>query len=69
VVLIEESPFPPRTQKGKEKKGEGIWMDPAIALGQAQNVISDDKLKALSSVPSHKLVSQHVHKLVHMSFS
>ena len=43
-------------------------MDPATALRWAHNVISDDKLKALSFVPSHELVSHHVHKLVHVTF-
>ena len=68
-MSIEEFAFPPQTRKGKEKKGESIWMDPAIALGRAHNVIFDDKVKALSYVPSHELVSHHVHKLVHVSFS
>nr|POE95045.1 hypothetical protein CFP56_15113 [Quercus suber] len=41
-------------------------MDLATALGRAHNVISDERLKPLSSVPSHELVSHHVHKLVHV---
>nr|POE83049.1 hypothetical protein CFP56_18538 [Quercus suber] len=64
AVSIEELPSPPWTRKGKEKKGEGIWVDPATTLAQVHNVISDDELKVLSSVPSHELVSRHVHKLM-----
>ena len=48
VMSIEELPSPPRTFKGKEKKGENVWKNPATALGRADNVISDDKLKALT---------------------
>ena len=56
---------PPTTRfKGKGKVGKSVWEDPTIALRQAHNVITDDKLRGLSSVPSHKLVSRHIHKLV-----
>nr|POE91892.1 hypothetical protein CFP56_28006 [Quercus suber] len=34
------------------------------ALGRAHNVITSDELKSLSSVPSHELISRHIHKLV-----
>ena len=67
-MSIEELPYHPLTQKGKEKKGESIWTDPATALGQTHNVISNDKFKALSSIPSHELISCHVHKLVQVIF-
>ena len=67
TVSIKELPYPPLTQKGKEKKGERIWTNPATAIGQTHNVISNDKLKTLSSIPSYKLVSCHVHKLVQES--
>ena len=49
VMSIEELPSPPWTFKGKEKKGENVWTNPATALGQAHNIISDDKLKALTN--------------------
>ena len=67
TVSIKELPYPPLTQKGKEKKGERIWTNPATAIGQTHNVISNDKLKTLSSIPSYELVSCHVHKLVQES--
>ena len=69
AVSIEELSSPPQTWKGKEKKGESVWTNPATTLGQYHNVISDDELKALSSVPSYELVSRHMHKLVQVSFS
>nr|POE78113.1 hypothetical protein CFP56_37905 [Quercus suber] len=50
--------------RGKSKIGMSVWDDPATALGHAHNVITSDKLKSLSSVPSHELVSRHIHKLV-----
>ena len=39
------------------------------ALGRTHNVISEDKLKALSLMPSHKLVNHHIHKLVQLRSS
>ena len=33
------------------------------------DVITNDELKGLSSIPSHELVSQHIHKLVQVSNS
>ena len=53
--------------KGKSKIGMSVWDDPATALGRAHNVITNDKLKGLSSIPSHELISRHIHKLVHVS--
>ena len=55
--------------KGKSKIGMSVWDDPATALGCAHNVIINDKLKGLSSIPSHELISRHIHKLVHVSNS
>ena len=56
---------PPTTRaKGKGKVGRSVWDDPATAMGRAHNVITDNELKGLSSIPSHELVSRHIHKLV-----
>nr|POE53086.1 hypothetical protein CFP56_59325 [Quercus suber]POE67876.1 hypothetical protein CFP56_75722 [Quercus suber] len=56
---------PPLTRaRGKTKVGMSVWDDLATVLGRAQNVITSDKLKGLSSILSHELVSQHIHKLV-----
>nr|POE96209.1 hypothetical protein CFP56_59996 [Quercus suber] len=64
AISIDEFPSPPRTWKGKEKKGENVWTDPAMALGRAHNVLFEEGLKALSLVPSYELVSRHIHKLM-----
>ncbi|XP_065615732.1 uncharacterized protein LOC136061637 [Quercus suber] len=50
--------------RGKSKIGISVWDDPTTALGRAHNVITSDKLKGLSSIPLHELVSRHIHKLV-----
>ena len=57
--------IPPVTHaKGKSKMGMSVWDDSATALGRAHNVITNDELKVLSSIPFHELVSLHIHKLV-----
>ena len=57
--------MPPITRaKGKGKVGVSVWDEPVTALGRTHNMITNDELKGLSSIPSHKLVSQHIHKLV-----
>lgn len=33
TALIKELPSPPWTRKGKEKKGESVWTDPAMEIG------------------------------------
>ena len=61
---------PPITcARGKSKTGMSVWDDPATALGRAHNVITNDELKGLSSIPSHELVSRHIHKLVQVCSS
>ena len=63
---LEVTAFSPPTTcaKGKDKVRKSIWDDLATAMGRAHNVITDDELKGLLSIPSHELVSQHIHKLV-----
>ncbi|XP_075660114.1 uncharacterized protein LOC142629949 isoform X2 [Castanea sativa] len=57
--------MPPTTRsKGKSKIRKSVWEEPATALGQAHNVIVNEELKGLASIPSHELVSRHIHKLV-----
>ena len=65
---LEVTAFTPLTtcSKGKGKTGRSVWDNPATAMGYAHNVITDDELKGLSSIPSHELVSCHIHKLVHV---
>lgn len=58
--------FTPPTAYSKEesKIGKSVWEDLATALGRAHNVVTNEELKGLSSIPSHELVSRHIHKLV-----
>ena len=59
---------PPLTRsKGKSKIGMSVWDDPATALGRAHNVITNDELKGLLSIPSYELVSRHIHKFMQVS--
>ena len=61
---------PPSTHsKGKGKVGKSVWEDPATAHGQAHNVITNNELRGLSSIPSHEQVILHIHKLVQVFYS
>ena len=61
---------PPLTHsKGESKIGMSVWDDLATALGRAHNVITNDELKGLLSIPSHELVSRHIHKFMQVSNS
>lgn len=65
LSLEDKASTPPTTHsKGKSKVGKSVWDDPATTFGWAHNVITDDELKDLTSIPSHKLVSCYIHKLV-----
>ena len=66
ILSLEVTAFTPPTTcaKGKGKARRSVWDDPAIAMGRAHNVITNDELKGSSSIPSHELVSYHIHKLV-----
>ena len=55
--------------KGKGKVGKSVCEDLATTFGLAHNVIIDDELKGLLSIPSHELVSRHIHKLVQIFYS
>ena len=61
---------PPTTHsKGKSKIGKSIWEDLATDLGRVHNIIMDEELKGLASIPSHELVSRHIHKLVQVFYT
>ena len=55
---------PTSRSKGKSKVGKSVWEDSATALGGAHNVVTNEELKGLSSILSHKLVNRHINKLV-----
>ena len=53
---------PPLTHaRDKTKVGMSVWDDPTTAMGRAHNVITNDELKGLSSIPSRELISRHIH--------
>lgn len=65
IMSLGELPLPPMTRaKRKEKMGQSVWADPTTAFGRAYKVITEDKLRALSSILAHKLVSCHIHKML-----
>nr|POE76879.1 hypothetical protein CFP56_26277 [Quercus suber] len=54
---LEVTAFTPLTTrvKGKGKVGRSVWDNLATAMGRAHNVITNDELKGLLSIPSHEL--------------
>ena len=46
------------------KVGTSVWADAGMALARANEVLTPKELKETSGVPSHEMVSCHVHKLV-----
>ena len=54
--------------KGKEKIGSSIWADAKEAMARANKLLTPEEMKEISNVPSHEMVSCHVHKLVQVSF-
>ena len=67
-VSIEELAHPLKKQKvgskGKEKVGSSIWYDAEAAMDHANELLTPGEMKEISSIPSHEMVSRHVHKLV-----
>ena len=50
--------------KGKEKVGSSVWFDAEAAMDHANELLTPGEMKEISSIPSHEMVSRHVHKLV-----
>lgn len=50
--------------KGKEKVGSSIWANAGVAMARANNFLTPEEMREISSIPSHEMVSEHVHKLV-----
>ena len=51
------------SEKGKGKIGARVWADTKTTLARANKVVTPDKLKEISGVPSHEMVNCHIHKL------
>ena len=67
-VSIEEVARPLKKQKvgskGKDKVGSSVWSDAEAAMDRANELLTPREMKEISSIPSHDMVSRHVHKLV-----
>ena len=53
--------------KRKEKvvsQMSSVWKDAGLALARAHFAVTAKDLKVLSGIPSHKVVSLHIHKLI-----
>ena len=70
IVSIEELTPSLRSFKGRDK-GKSIsdfQNDLGLAMAKAHDVISTDELGSFSSIESHDLVTQHLHKNVQVHF-
>ena len=67
-VFVEEVARPLKKwkvgSKGKEKIGSSVWSDAEAAMDRANELLTPGEMKEISSIPSHEMVSRHVHKLV-----
>nr|POE70375.1 hypothetical protein CFP56_52614 [Quercus suber] len=64
-ALPSSAAAPPVTcSKGKGKVGKSVWEDLATIVNRAHNIVIDEELRGLSSIPSHELVGCHIQKLV-----
>ena len=67
-VFIEEVTRPLKKQKvgskGIKKIGSSVWSDAETAMDHANELLTPREMKDISSIPSHEMVSHHVHKLV-----
>ena len=48
--------------------GSNIWANAEAAMTRANELLTPEEMKEISLVPSHEMVSQHVHKLVQVTF-
>ena len=44
------------------------WADARVAMAWANEFLTPEEMREISSIPSHEIVSQHVHKLVQVIF-
>ena len=67
-VSIKEVARPLKKQKvgskGKDKVGSSVWSDAEAAMDRNNELLIPREMKEISSIPSHDMVSRHVHKLV-----
>ena len=67
-ISVEEVARPFKKQKvarkGKEKVGASVWSDAETAMDHANELLTPGEMREITSVPSHEMVSRHIHKLV-----
>ncbi|XP_050260106.1 uncharacterized protein LOC126705254 [Quercus robur] len=67
-VSIEEVARPSKKQKaaskGKGKADASVWSDAGTAMDRATELFTPAEMREVTSIPSHEMVSRHVHKLV-----
>ena len=54
--------------KGKEKVGASVLADVGTTLARANEVVTPEEMKEIWGMPSHEMVSRHVHKLIQVIF-
>ena len=50
--------------RGKEKIGSSVWSNAETTMDRANELLTPGEMKEISNIPSHEMVSCHVHKLV-----
>ena len=48
--------------------GSNVWADAEVAMDRVNELFTDEEMRDISNMPSHKMVSHHVHKLVQVIF-
>ena len=71
-ISIEEVSPPLKKRKAgdkeKEKVGSSVWANAGVTMAQANKLLTPEEMREISGVPSHKMVSQHIHKLMQVIF-
>ena len=70
-ISVEEVAHPLKKQKaankGKEKVGASVWSDAGTTMDRANELFTPGEMREVTSIPSHEMVSRHVHKLVQVT--
>ena len=70
-ISIEEVARPSKRQKaarkGKGKVDASVWSDAGTAMDRATEFFTPGEMREITSIPSHEMVSCHVHKLVQVN--
>ena len=53
--------------KGKGKVDASVWSDAGTAMDRATELFTPGEMREVTSIPSHEMVSRHVHKLVQVN--